>query len=94
MKTKEIDVWGYKNTLNRVFEDNIMCDLFTEQEIKKFGNLKLEEMYRAKLIIEIPEKKIEITESEFDEACLSAGEYEDYDRRYVYIDKLKKELGF
>lgn len=84
MKTKEIDVVIYK-------EDGGDYDLTSY-----IGRSKLNEYgvnsFKAKLIIELPEKKIEITESQFDEAWSKISR--------VFVDDsltaqdLKKELGF
>ena len=78
MKTKEIDVWICSDFLNGHEE---IFDSISEKKIDEF-NIK------AKLIIEIPEKKIEITESEFDEAYANAGFSNNL------YDNFKKELGF
>ena len=55
MKTKEIEVWGYEGSL-------LIHDKFPSN----FNDMP--NVYKAKLIIELPERKVEITESEFDEA--------------------------
>jgi hypothetical protein len=82
MKTREkiIDVW-----VSHKF-DNLDTDLAT---IILDRNTNIKDYFKAKLIIEIPEKKIEITESEFDiivgkKKVINAYNYE----------KVKKELGF
>ena len=93
MKTKEIDVWitidRYRQMLNNEFETGYysLKEEGTGDEVK------------AKLIIEIPEKKIEITESQFDVAffCNSIRDYKFKDEVHlnaVKLNKVKKELGF
>jgi len=57
MKTKEIDVWVRHDEID---SNGISC------QTNRHDKWQL----RAKLIIEIPEKKIEITESQFDEALI------------------------
>lgn len=81
MKTKEIDVWVCKNTFNK---SNSHLWVY-----KNFYKAPEGIQYlKAKLIIEIPEKKVTITESEFDDALKNCF-IGDNNSRY-----LKKELGF
>jgi len=80
MKTKEIDVWVPEEFFNKEF------DCFYVTTTKRDDKLK------AKLIIEKPEKKIEIAESEFDNAFLKT--YEDSLVFTDHMDLIKKELGF
>lgn len=71
MKTKEIDVWvpdfidkeglGLEDILPDTGVYSNVCGPVLEEDGVIY--------YRAKLIVEIPEKKIEITESEFDRIC-------------------------
>jgi hypothetical protein len=83
MKTKEIDVW---------VQDTLVSDAY---DYSGYIHRKPKDGYlKAKLIIEIPEKKITITESEFEEVW----------SRYIschqgfsdinYMISFKKELGF
>jgi len=51
-------------------------------------NRHSKELLKAKLIIELQEKKIEITESQFDEACKKSF------NSVAVIQTLKEELGF
>jgi len=86
MKTKEFDCFVHKRVLSQK-------DMYSE--IRFFD---CEDHIKAKLIIEIPDKKIEITESQFDEifkklSCFGVGSklwhiYRNFHREY------KKELGF
>jgi len=79
MKTKEIDVWVLKECVRHTYNSGS----WNTKESLDFN-------VKAKLIIEIPEKKIEITESEFDEAVTAVIIRDGY-----YCTKtLKKELGF
>jgi hypothetical protein len=83
MKTKEIEVWVNDNFIEyKVGIGDVVRDIGFEQFIN--GN----KATKAKLIIEIPEKKIEITESEFDEAVGNVGLGSNMTKY------LKKELGF
>jgi hypothetical protein len=83
MKTKEINTWIYKN------KDIDMCDHLT---IKTQDPLS-DNYYKAKLIIEIPEKKIEITESQLEKAYKRAyGRVNKHEAHYFNL--IKKELGF
>lgn len=61
MRTKEIEVWIEPNQIAGLEPD--YTDTITTYT-KKCG----EPQYRAKLIIKMPERKVEITESQFDEA--------------------------
>jgi len=66
MKTKEIDVWvGYneKPEDGAIFPDSETCE--------RHG---WDKSIEAKLIIEIPERKIEVTESMILEACEQTGQ--------------------
>jgi hypothetical protein len=62
MKTREIDVWVNTRRLDHVY-------LTVIPEAKGFELIHRDRsaFVKAKLIIEIPEKKIEITESQFDD---------------------------
>lgn len=62
MKTKEIEVWVYENDLEKAQKNGTKGVYFT-LEYPDDSSFK-----KAKLIIDLPEKKIEITESQFDEA--------------------------
>lgn len=86
MKTKEINVFvpEYINhdDVEGIIEDdgNLVGDIMYIDGV---------EFYRAKLIIEIPEKKIDITEEAFDEAY-----YKIFGTTEGLCPRLKKELGF
>ena len=93
MKTKEIDVW----VPNFIEEDfGLECIIANTGVYASICGDQMEEdniiYYRAKLIIEIPEKKIEITESEFDKLAESYMTLNCYGVKKVYYDDLKKEL--
>jgi hypothetical protein len=62
VRIKEIDVWVPDHLLNGIEQP---CHIYERFET-------YHAQLKAKLIIEIPEKKIEITESEFDEICKQA----------------------
>lgn len=82
MKTKEIDVLVSKSDINM---NSVDIEVINHQRDYHPRN----DQYKAKLIIEIPEKKIEITESEFDKA---------YSKCFIETNlgfmRLKEELGF
>ena len=79
MKTKEIDVW--------VHEKDMMVVRFTEPMSSLYQ--------KAKLVIELPEKKIEITESELRNAILYANTKEpSYSANERHIRITKERLGF
>jgi len=83
MKTKEIDVWIPRC---RVYEQDIETYSTKDEAIRQWDD----EIYKAKLIIELPEKKIEITESEFDAAYSRAlSSYTRFPK-----EAIKKQLGF
>lgn len=67
MKTKEIDIW---------IDNTVMHGLISGHDVQSkemyFCNSDRSRTTKAKLIIELPEKKIEITESSFDEAVYDA----------------------
>lgn len=91
-KTKEITCWAVKNKNRNLSKDHIVVafeseDLFEIVEID-------DEVFKAKLIIELPEKKITITEREFDIAVRSVRHNSSLVERYSITDKLKRELGF
>ena len=90
MKTKEIDVWVNVPT-NRVNREDLyrFIDInVTENEASEWLE-KHDIIIKGKLMFEIPEKKIEITESEFDKAI---NKYKS-DCSYGFCS-MKKELGF
>jgi len=81
MKTKTIEVWVWKSDINNKHSISIYPKADRSWE---------NELFKAKLIIEIPEKKIEITEDAIDEAfdtCVFS--YDDHE-----VENFKKELGF
>lgn len=80
MKTKEIDVWVSK----RVLDGDDVSDTLTTYETGSVNRIK------AKLVVEIPEKKVTITESQFDEFV---NKWHFDDGANVRRD-MKKELGF
>jgi hypothetical protein len=78
-KVKEIDVWIYKNHL-RWFMDNDVSIAVHKSTPGLRGPV-----VKAKLVIEVPEKKIELTESELRD-CFDSFRHLEYDheRRLVY----------
>jgi hypothetical protein len=83
-RTKEIEVWVTDNVSDVNMSQLITRNKFSSDQYS-IGGVPC---VKAKLIIELPERKVEITESQFDEAWLKAvGTTYDRDR----ID-LKKEL--
>jgi len=79
MKKEEIDVW---------IQDTLICQNF---EYSGYVHRKEKKGFlKAKLIIEIPEKKIEITESELRIAMYEAGA-QGYS---PFHDMVIKKLGF
>ena len=83
MKTKTIDVWVDEKQFEKY--DMYDCDYLLESE--KDPDI---DYLKAKIIVELPEKKIEITESEFDRKWEYAiGNNFDED-----LDSFKQELGF
>jgi len=80
MKIKEIDVF--------IYEDDIKKDqkiVYGTRLPPGNGSLK------AKLIIEMPEKEITITESQFDKAWTGS---QPSSVHFEYLTDIKKELGF
>ena len=66
MITKEIDVWVTENIIT---EESPIPNIVTRHSYNEKGvKLNGKETIRARLIIELPERKREITESEFEEA--------------------------
>jgi hypothetical protein len=65
MKTREIEVWVSKDVLDHLIdepESNLVGSTVFKRPTDHWS-------VKAKLIIEIPERKVEITESEFDAAA-------------------------
>jgi hypothetical protein len=83
MKTKEIDVWIPECRVN------VKGLIETYSDLDELRTDWDGVAVKAKLIIEIPEKKIEITESEFDEKWRNH-EFCEGDTKKDF----KKELGF
>jgi hypothetical protein len=83
-KTREIDVWV------RCIEDIGE----KEQNYVIVYNYKVSGCSKAKLTVEQPEKKIEITESEFDEARMRALGLTTTEAISNASFRIKKELGF
>lgn len=78
---KEIEVW-YKMPNEET--NNFVC-----YDHEPVGRPDLQRFKKSKLIIELPEKKVEITESQLDEAlkdCFAQGGY------FLGKDELKKKL--
>lgn len=92
MKTKEIDVWVQK----LVISDKYKYEAFMEGRSCQMSRTEKDGYYKAKLIIEIPEKKIEITESEFDKVYATYISALGVDKHYQFehMVEMKKELGF
>ena len=78
MKTKEIDVWVLKECVRHTYNSGS----WNTKESLDFN-------VKAKLIIEIPEKKIEITESDFDEWYFNK-----VGHALSKMQEDKRELGF
>lgn len=89
MKTKEIDVWVIKNKNKPLKEENLIC-FFTEEEKDNWIE-KCDELFKAKLIMELPEKKIEITESDIDQAIEAT--LSDYDIEHKDYIRFIRKLG-
>lgn len=84
MKTKEINVW-----VNKYFYQNYTSCHNDSANIQ----MRQDELYniKAKLVVEIPEKKIEITESELDEVL---DDFLDNCGDLFKLKLIKKKLGF
>jgi hypothetical protein len=80
MKTKEVEVWLDSDE----FHSGVNCFVRLVSDKPKWKN-----KFKAKLIIEIPEKKIEITESEFDEWYFNK-----VGHALSKMQEDKRELGF
>jgi hypothetical protein len=89
METKIIDIYMWKHAFEDLLTTNIMPDTFTEKEFKEM-NHTINDFYKAKIIFEIPEKKIEITESEIDYAIKASTN----NKGELLRELFKKELGF
>ena len=91
MKTKEIKVWV--NPINVESKNNRHIDIYTD--IEKYRREWVGDPIMAKLIIEIPEKKIEITESQLRSALQVAdrrlakgdGHYDENVVEWLFGDK-------
>lgn len=95
MKTKEIDVW-IDNTIHSAYESGLFNHAFTVWDYDISQEFKGMDVIKAKLIIEIPEKKIEITESQLDESLhiIKLVEAKTEKQMKALITVIKKELGF
>ena len=81
IRTKEIDVYVHQGFLDKGWDCMSVMERSTPPEFT----------LKAKLLIEIPEKKITITESQFDAAISRASGMA---VNYNYVNDIKKELGF
>lgn len=81
-KIKEIDVWVTPKILESTSSNNFYVQTYEGDTA----------FLKAKLIIEIPDKKITISESEFENAFLKT--YEDSLSFTDHMDLIKKELDF
>lgn len=94
-KTIEIDVWVQDLILSNKYE----YEAFVRGESTQVKRKPSEGYLKAKLIIEIPERKIEITESQFDEAVKNAMDRAILSHKeFVYYPKtmtkyIKENLG-
>jgi hypothetical protein len=88
--TREVEVWVFRSALEGYLKDRR----------DSFGVFKSAvnspDGFRAKLIIEVPMPKIELTEAEFDEAFRSVGfrtvDDDGKANTYAYMDKVKELL--
>lgn len=92
MKTREIDVWVSKDFQKYILEHKSGY----YKENLGIGNVNTaRDSVKAKLIIELPEQKIEITESEFNRVTkLYAAQNLDVKTYSGLVETLKKQLGF
>ena len=86
MKTKEIEVWIGKSVLLDKTES--FYQIVTNQKDAEAHRFT---MIKARLIVEIPEQKIEITESQLEEAW---NESPHTSPSFGAFDDFKKALGF
>lgn len=92
MKTKEIDVWVKEDFNDKYSTSGIYYFNRSDLLDDNYRNIP----YKAKLIIEIPEKKIEITESEFDRVYndwVVSLEVVNY-HKDLHKRNMKRDLGF
>lgn len=89
MKTKEINVW-VEDEYDELGNGEQGFHKMYETLIGEHG-LKV---IKAKLIIEIPERKIEITESQLDDTLDKLLIYEKRTTKQINYSWVKKELGF
>jgi hypothetical protein len=82
MKTKEIEVWTYPEVRSFGSTEGLMYEVFA-------GQSRDNKRVKAKLLIEIPERKIEITESMLDNALK---EYESQGSCAFFKNILKQKL--
>jgi hypothetical protein len=75
MKTKEIECTVGCNKNKSLNSDNLIV-MFSEDEIRDFTS-DGDNIYKAKLIIEVPEQKVEISESEYEKLLEIKNMYED-----------------
>jgi len=85
VKNKEIECFVHRDLIEKLWDQAVVSKSIKSKK----------DHYSAKLIIEIPEKKIEITESDFDRAISLYGAHNLEVKTYSGLVKtLKKELGF
>ena len=80
MRTKEIDVWVNKNKALSAFKEG-HCIYAYKDYHSTYSNIK------AKLIIELPERKATITEKEFDEFWGVRGRTSWHWRKHLFGDE-------
>lgn len=99
MKAKEIDVWiNYENNeaLNKMLgqEPENRGGMSSGVNISFRKNINFPLSFKTTAIVQAPEKKIEISESDFRDAMNRVhSDWKDEDLMY-HINELKKELGF
>jgi len=85
-KQKIIDVWVEKS-----ITDDDRCNVYP---MCYSDALCTDNFYKGKIIIELPEKKIEITESQFDETWARHISCHEGMTNNSYRESFKNELGF
>lgn len=91
MKTREIEVWipeRIKDFKHEPYENPIFDTLLVEPGKKYAPGFKCDGqiMIKARLIIELPDRKVEISESEFDEI------FYDHPVDMIDLDLVKQKL--
>lgn len=92
IRTREIEVLiydnGLRNSIQRLEKENEWINVHSPLS----RNIDKTQMIKAKLIIELPERKVTISESEFDEALSQVFEKNFFAKDSAFYSNIKEKL--